>query len=59
MISFILTMIGYFFIFYAVDYKRTKEAIYGAFSKEWFVILMLVLIGVIIIIIIITAQNFK
>ena len=43
-------MIGYALIFFAVDYKRTKETRYGMLTDEGFTIVLLVIMGVLIIV---------
>jgi len=38
-------LVGYVLIYIAVEYKRTKECIYGPFTKEWLIQVILVTIG--------------
>ena len=43
----LLSMVGFFFIFMAVDYGRTKENKIKLFTKQGLIVLGMVLLGVI------------
>ena len=46
MVSFIISLIGFFLIFCAVDVNRTEDSRITLFSRKWFIVIVLVLFGV-------------
>lgn len=45
--EFILHILGYFIIFFAIDYKRGPESKIEPFSKDYFIVLLMVFVAVI------------
>jgi hypothetical protein len=45
MINFIINLIGIFLIFVAIDYKRPMEYRAKTFSKDWWIIILIVSLG--------------
>lgn len=49
MSKFLVEALGFFLIYMAIDVKRPEECKIKIFSKEWFIIVVLVTTGVILI----------
>ena len=45
MTNFLMTLLGYLFICWAVFFNRSDDSEIKLFSKEWFIVMILVLIG--------------
>lgn len=44
-LHFILHLIGFLFMLYAVDYKRTPESKIKPYSKDYWIIALILLVG--------------
>lgn len=47
--NFILGIIGYIILFYAIDYKRGPESKIETFSKDYWIIMLMVFVGTLLI----------